>query len=176
MTAWRSTSYLALLAIIGGAGALAWVAGLWSSQNTASSSHGRVQLVVDYGTAANRPRFEATVANFRGTGWQLLQKAGLSVQGTDEYPQSFVCRINDWPAAEVQNCRDTPTYAEGSWKYFIADQKLGNNWLASGFGAAAHQTGCGMAEAWLWVDPSQASSSKDSAVPGIAPRFYPCER
>ena len=166
---------------IAGAGVLLWSLSSGSFTHSGSESTGAVQLVIDFGSDSGKSTIESTVPNFRGTGWQLLTRAGLKVQGTDEYPNSFVCRINDWPEATEQNCRDTPTYSEGSWKYFIADKKLGTGWIASGIGAAAHKTGCGKAEAWLWVGPEQTAlgnaSTPDTATalsPAIRPKFYPC--
>ena len=174
--------WLGSVLAIAGAGVLLWSLSSGWFTNTGSQSTGAVQLVIDFGSNSGKSTIESTVPNFRGTGWQLLTRAGLKVQGTDEYPNSFVCRINDWPAATEQNCRDTPTYSEGSWKYFIADKKLGSGWIASGIGAAAHQTGCDKAEAWLWVGPELTALGNASAPvtatalrPSIRPKFHPCK-
>ena len=136
------------------------------------SAAGSVQLIVDFGAASGKPTFVKSVDGFDGTGWQLLEAAGLMVQGTDDYPKSFVCRIAGWPTEASQDCADTPTYAEGSWKYFVASPELGSGWIVSGLGVAGHRSSCGQAEAWVWVAGGEDSTT---VVPRVKPTVFKCE-
>ena len=136
-----------------------------------SSASDSVQLVVDFGAASGKPTFVKSIDGFDGTGWQLLEAAGLKIQGTDDYPKSFVCRINGWPTEAAQSCAKTPTFVEGSWKYFVASPELGSGWIVSGVGVAGHRSSCGQAEAWVWVAGGEDSTS---VVPSVKPAVLKC--
>ena len=136
------------------------------------SASGSVQLVVDFGAASGKPTFVKSIDGFEGTGWQLLEAAGLKVQGTDDYPKSFACRIDGWPTETAQNCADTPSFAEGSWKYFVASPEQGSGWIVSGVGVAGHRSTCGQAEAWVFVSPGTDATK---VVPSVKPTVFKCE-
>lgn len=157
---------IALVSLVGIGG----VIGVRSATAPAESS-GAVHLVVDFGAGSAKEVLDKKVENFAGTGWQLLIAAGLKVQGTADYPNSFVCRINGWPSPSKESCSGTPSPTVGYWKYFIATSSLGGSWIASGTGAAGHKTECGSAEGWLWVTPESASDSK----PRVKPEVQRCE-
>lgn len=142
------------------------------SSSSMATSSGSVQLVVEYGQASGKANFVKSVKGFSGTGWQLLQAAGLMVQGTDEYPNSFVCRIDGWPTESIENCHSTPSANRGVWKYYITDSKIGSGWLLSGQGAAGRQSICGQAEAWVRVEPGQ---SEADSRPKTQPKVFACQ-
>lgn len=136
-----------------------------------SSSESYVTLVVDFGKDSNR---EVIVRNdvavdAAAKSWQLFEAAGLKVEGTGDNPSAFVCRIEGWPSVAEQDCKDTPTYAEGNWAYFVTNPNLGPGWLLSPIGAAGHPVVCGGYEAWVWVAPNQSSND-------VLPRFKPKTR
>ena len=128
-----------------------------------------VTLVIDYGKTG-----PATVVrcanNFSGNSWQLFAAVELLVQGTAEYPQSFVCRINDWP--KNQSCTSTPNPHTGYWKYFIATGE-NTSWQFSPVGAASRQPKCGDFEGWLYVS-QDAQPAHEPAVPNVEPGAFKC--
>lgn len=132
---------------------------------------GKVTLVIDFGGSSNRKPIIREVHGFAGTGWELFETAGIDVSGTAEYPTGFVCRIEGLPTQAEQDCLDTPRYSEGSWAYFVTNSKLGEGWLLSGAGAAAHRPECGSFEGWLWVAPGESSAQK---MPSVAALATPC--
>ncbi|MEO0027878.1 MAG: hypothetical protein RL716_1209 [Actinomycetota bacterium] len=58
-----------------------------------------VTLVIDYGIDSNRAVKSVDLINLPSDvkGWDLFNAANLSVQGTDQFPSGFVCRIEGWP-------------------------------------------------------------------------------
>ncbi len=125
-----------------------------------------VSEFIDFGPGKKVESFCAF--NFSGTGWDLISRAA-KVEGTRDYEVGFVCRIDGWPTKDAQNCQDTPTYAEGSWAYFLSNKN--GSWSFSGTGSSMHRPACGTSEAWLWVaggqDPTQS-------LPSVKPRVFKC--
>lgn len=155
---------VATLALLGGfIGLRFWLEG----GSTARS----VTLVVDFGDNPGWDQRIAVIDDFEGTGWQLLAQSGLNVEGTAEYPNSFVCRISGWPRESQEDCLGMPTPQTGYWKYFIANSATGGRWIASGVGAAGHRPECGSAEGWLWVK----ESTPVNATPGVDPEVFTCK-
>jgi len=117
-----------------------------------------VTLVVDFGKASGLKTKVASLPDVpeRATGWELFGLAGLKVQGTEQFPSGFVCRIAAWPPAKKQDCADTPSFKEGHWAYFVTNFQLGKGWIFSGQGAASHIPDCGGYEGWSWVAGGQA--------------------
>ena len=137
-----------------------------------STPAGKVTLVVDFGADSGLPPVIREVDEFSGTGWDLFAAAGVSVEGTAEFPTGFVCRIAEYPAIEKQDCLDTPIFSEGSWAYFVTNSEMGSGWLMSGAGAGTHRPECGGYEGWLWVAPGESSGQK---LPSVAANPKPCE-
>jgi len=165
----RRAAFIGLAAVV--AAGLVWFSHAGSTTKSVDSPDlGRLQatLVIDFGDAPNHRILVRKLNDLPPsiTGWELFKSAGVSVQGTDQYPTGFVCRIADWPTAANQNCHDTPTYAQGHWAYFVTNKNLGDGWVLSGQGAAMHHPECGGYEGWLWISP------KNPAIPA-APRIYP---
>ena len=128
-------------------------------------------LIVDYGTGQTGVQ-SYCVENFEGSGWQLLQAAGLKILGTAEYPESFLCRVNDFPAAEAEDCLGTPSYSAGTWVYYIASaSNAGGSWVRSGIGAAARKPGCGDVDGWRFVNSNTDANSR----PRMEPKPFTCE-
>jgi len=125
-----------------------------------------VSEFIDFGPGKKIKSFCAF--NFSGTGWDLLTSTA-KVVGTSEYPTGFVCRIDGWPTAAMQDCKNTPTYAEGSWAYFLSNED--RSWSFSGTGATTHHPACGSSEAWVWVE---ASGDPTKAIPSLPPRVLKC--
>lgn len=167
---------VALFLLIG----LVALGGVWSglttSETTGSRANGdvaekSVALVIDFGPDSGRKVKVVKVANlkFNATGWDVLVHAGMKVQGTDQYPTGFVCRIEGWPSEKNESCDGTPAYSKGHWAYFLSSTKIGGNWMLSGQGAATHVPECGDVEGWKWVAPN-----KEVTQPTVKPDADEC--
>ncbi len=129
-----------------------------------------VSLVIDFGTSSASGIEEFCVTDFDATGWDLFAAAGVSVDGTSEYPTGFVCRIEGWPASEVQPCSKTPTAAQGTWGYFVADAGSAE-WQYSGQGAAMRKPQCGAVDGWRFIEPGENVSQ---SLPRVKPSSFAC--
>ena len=129
----------------------------WFAPSVAGGGEKFATLVIDYGSASGLPvqSFDLDALSPTTKGWDLFEAAGLQVQGTDQFPSGFVCRINDWPTKETQDCADTPSFQEGHWAYYVTNARMGYGWLLSGQGAAAHEPDCAGYEGWSWVGAGQ---------------------
>jgi hypothetical protein len=140
------------------------------STNGACTNHG-ITLIVDFGKETKLEPIQKCVVAEGLSGWQVLQHAGLQVFGTAEYPNSFVCRINDWPSQKIEDCAGTPGLVGGSWVYFYS--KPGSNgWLRSPVGAATRKPICGEVEGWLFVN--RLADDQKFASPKIYPNPFSC--
>jgi hypothetical protein len=124
-----------------------------------------VTLVIDFGTNSSQEPIARCVLDFSGTGWELFEAAGVKVAGTSEYPEAFVCRIDNFPDYEKEDCLGTPDFASGSWTYFYSSASAnGQNlppakWQRSPVGAATRMPACGEFEGWLFAkSPSEIST------------------
>jgi hypothetical protein len=111
-------------------------------------------LVVDYGSASDKPAQVKCVKNFQGYSWDLFEAAGLTVSGTDKYPVGFVCRIEEFPSEKIEPCAETPGTKNGSWAYFLGDEN--NSWVYSPIGASTHKVKCGVSEGWRFLLPGES--------------------
>jgi hypothetical protein len=125
-------------------------------------------LVIDFGTASDKPAEVICVKNFTGYSWDMFEAAGLEVSGTDRYPVGFVCRIEGLPGEDVEPCAETPGTKNGSWAYFLGDEN--NNWLYSPIGASTHKVKCGVSEGWRFLLPGESIQTP----PRISLKSYGC--
>ena len=132
-----------------------------------------VHLVIDFGEKSGKSSVETEVRSLpkEASGWAVLEAARVHVQGTDEYPTGFVCRILGWPTSSTQDCKTTPASNQGHWAYWIATQTTGSGWVLSGQGAAMHIPNCGESEGWSWVDPNSSQNP-----PRISPSLTTCPK
>lgn len=130
-----------------------------------------VTAIVDFGNAAKPRVFCAS--NFSGSGWDLISQH-LRVEGTSEYPTGFVCRIEGWPTPAEQDCANTPTYSEGSWVYWVADN-TSKGWVMSGTGSSMRKPKCGTSEAWVFSKNS-TSDTQNSELPQVKPVIFECSK
>jgi hypothetical protein len=177
----RLLTLLALIVLVAIGGALSWgfenqvIETKETSEVAISYSEGAcesngVSIVVDFGAASNSESIVRCANNFSGNSWELFRASNLSVAGTKQYPVGFVCRIENFPIEEAQNCLDTPKYSEGSWAFFFMDEALG--WRVSGVGSVARSPSCGGADGWLFLAPGQQSGE---VLPRLSPEVINCE-
>ena len=132
---------VALFLLIG----LVAIGGVWSgSQSSSSTGVKSATIVIDFGADSGRePKvIELTGVPVEETGWDLLVRAEVGVQGTAQYPTGFVCRLHGWPTVAAEACDETPAYSDGHWAYYVTSKELSKGWLLSGQGAASHHDLC----------------------------------
>ena len=134
-----------------------------------------VTLVIDFGSL-NKQAQSFCVSNFSGNSWKLFEAAGLKVQGTAEYPQSFVCRIQGVPSEQTEDCLGTPDFGTGTWVYFVASANTDSDtensgWIKSGAGAAMRKPKCGDFEGWRFTQ----GFAETNQVPAIPATPFRCE-
>lgn len=124
------------------------------------ASNKPVTVVIDYGDQSKRSIdvFDLPQVPAGATGWDVLKQARVQIQGTDQFPTGFACRLNWWPTVEMQDCRDTPKASEGHWAYFVTNSQIGKGWIMSGQGAATHIPDCGGYEGWSWMPAGSAAT------------------
>ena len=156
-----------------------------SSANACDSGNPGVTLVVDFGAEANRPALIKCAVGFNLAsnsvsnelnGWQVFEAAGVKVEGTDDFPTGFVCRIEGFPTVANQPCDKTPSYASGHWAYFYAAAGQGKSWQFSGTGATNRKPVCGGVEGWLFVKGDASTGNESSVVPSVAPKAFKCQQ
>ena len=163
---------VALILLIG----LVAVGGVWSglqkqSGGPESAGFKTATLVIDFGsTAGKQPKvIELADVPASESGWDLLGRAGVLVEGTSQYPTGFVCRLDGWPTTDLEDCDETPSYTDGHWAYYVTSSDLGGDWILSGQCAAAHVVECGGFEGWKWVGPRE-----ESTPPAMSPEIREC--
>jgi hypothetical protein len=126
-----------------------------------------ITLIVEFGPL-DLGSLTRCVQDFSGNSWELFEAAELTVEGTANYPDSFVCRIQDSPSADDEPCDGTPNVQTGSWVYFVANAgDEPRKWQRSPVGAASRTPKCGDSEAWVFAINSSAS-------PQIPPSINDC--
>lgn len=161
---------LALLAIVA-IGSLATTSKTSSTKNASvakeACSDSGITLIVEFGLLKKASEV-LCINNFSGSSWQLFEAAGLRVEGTAEYPNSFVCRIQDLPGKKIESCQGTPNPASGSWVYFVSSgTNPDKDWVRSPVGATGRSPECGDSEAWVFTDDS-------TVIPDIEPSAIDC--
>lgn len=170
---------LALLLLVAVGGAISWefndqenpqsesIASKFSEGECASNG---VTLVVDFGTDSGLPMIVRCANEFSGSGWDIFAATDVEVLGTDNYPTGFVCRLENYPSQDIQDCADTPKYSEGTWGYFLLNEK--GEWQVSGVGSAAREPECGFAEGWRFI---LAGEDIGSLAPSVTPTIASCD-
>ena len=146
--------------------ALVDIGSITTTTNNSSSTESRVvdgpcseegtTLVIEFGSL-EEGTIVRCVQDFSGNGWELFEAAELSVEGTADYPNSFVCRIQNLPSSQVEACDGTPRAQTGSWIYFVAnDAEEPRKWQRSPVGASNRTPKCGDSEAWVFSKDTNA--------------------
>jgi hypothetical protein len=143
-----------------------------------------VTLVIDFGSESKKPPLIKCAANFNLAsnavsnelnGWQVFQATGVSVEGTADIAVGFACRIAGYPSKSSQSCDKTPSYAEGHWAYFYAQNKPKKGWQFSGTGSLNRKPACGSAEGWLFVKGEDSTGSESKVLPSVTPEAFSCQ-
>lgn len=106
------------------------------------------------------------IRGFAGTSWQLLEEVA-QIRGTDDYPDSFVCRIDEWPKDSDNDCSSSASNF-GYWNFYTSES---GEWQVANEGAASHRPNCGSAEAWKWI---AGAWSEQVAMPSSDPEVFSC--
>lgn len=83
-----------------------------------------VSVYVDYGTTSSKAPIEECIpVNGEANALELLASANIDIEGTQEYGNAVVCRVNGLPDASVESCESMPP-AEAYWAIFIKEHEL----------------------------------------------------
>ncbi|WP_293785376.1 hypothetical protein [uncultured Aeromicrobium sp.] len=80
-----------------------------------------VPILIDYGSLAGAP---TTVCAQGAAGMRALDAltmAGIEIEGTAEYGDSVVCRVNGLPDEEAEPCTGMPS-ADAYWAFYVATE------------------------------------------------------
>ncbi|WP_405059552.1 hypothetical protein OG474_43435 [Kribbella sp. NBC_01505] len=121
-----------------------------------------VTVVVDY-QGLGQPTEIRCAQGDQATGLAALENAGFVVTGTDRWGKAFICRINGWPTAATEPCKNTPP-ANAYWSYWHAPN--GGSWTYSQSGASARKPPLGSFEGWSF---SQNAGPTTNPPPRVAP-------
>ena len=156
-----------------------------ASAGACDSSNPGVTLVVDFGAESEMPSLIKCAVGFNSAaspvsnelnGWQVFKAAGVSVEGTLDFPVGFACRIEGFPKVTEQLCDKTPSYASGHWAYFYAVAEPSKGWQFSGTGSANRKPTCGSVEGWLFVKGEASTGIGSSVVPSFEPKAFKCRQ
>ena len=83
-----------------------------------------VTLYVDYGPlGSGTPSTSCIPVSGKTNALDLLADAGLTVEGTREYGNAVVCRINSLPNSVVESCEKMPP-AEAYWAVLVKEHEV----------------------------------------------------
>jgi hypothetical protein len=83
-----------------------------------------VTLYVDYGPlGSGTPSTSCVPVSGKTNALDLLADAGLTVEGTREYGNAVVCRINSLPNSVVESCEKMPP-AEAYWAVLVKEHEV----------------------------------------------------
>lgn len=119
---------------------------------TCSTADG-VSVIVDFGDSIKT----GCAAGDPASVWAALQSAGFTVEGTQRFPTSFVCRIDGFPAPAQEACIQTPP-ATAYWAVWSAP--AGGSWSYASQGAAT-------------LNPAPGSAVGLAFGAGAAPGMHP---
>ena len=89
-----------------------------------------VQVVVDFATLGPQPIDTCVGASAETSAADIAKQAGLTTQGTGDYGDAIVCRVNGEPSAQTalqlasgsytEDCADMPS-ADAYWSVWVKD-------------------------------------------------------
>jgi hypothetical protein len=83
-----------------------------------------VELYVDYGPLnSGAVTKECIPVESSISALELLQLAGFSTEGTQEYGNAVICRVNNFPDATAESCLVMPP-AEAYWATLIKEHQI----------------------------------------------------
>lgn len=155
--------------------ALAAVTGLTSAQAAeppGCEGPGQVTVVVDPQELGGEPTERCVdLADVEGeVALDVLEAAGHEVEGSAEFGDAVVCRVDGAPAPEAESCRSMPS-ADAYWTFWLAD---GEAWIfaqqgvdsqpVAGGDVLAMSFQQGTDEAPPRVDPAAAAARAEPAA------------
>jgi hypothetical protein len=83
-----------------------------------------VTLYVDYGPLGSGTQSTLCIpVSGKTNALDLLADAGLTIEGTREYGNAVVCRINNLPDSVVESCEEMPP-AEAYWAVLVKEHEI----------------------------------------------------
>ena len=109
-----------------------------------------VRVLVDFGTLGADPIDDCAEAGIAG---DSLKAAGITTEGTADYGDQVICRVNDEPAPADESCATLP--ADFYWALWVKPSSDAE-WEYAQEGAATLQLDAGQSLALVYTDAADA--------------------
>lgn len=100
------------------------------AEAAACTSASGVSIVIDFGSSIQT----GCASGDPSSAWAAIQAAGFTLEGTQRFPATFICRVNGYPGAAAEACVSTPP-ATAYWALWHGP--AGGSWTYSNSGAAS---------------------------------------
>lgn len=114
-----------------------------------------VTTVVDFG-ALDAPSIHACAA--AGAAMEAFDEAGVSTEGTADYGDQVVCRVDDLPAPDVETCATLPTGAY--WALWVKADPTAD-WEYAQEGLATLQLSAGQSVGLVYTEGTDSVPPSD---------------
>ena len=83
-----------------------------------------VEIYVDFGPLKNGEKIKECIAiDGKANALDLLDSAGFTTEGTVEYGDAVLCRLNNLPDATAETCESMPP-AESYWAVLVKEHQV----------------------------------------------------
>jgi hypothetical protein len=82
-----------------------------------------VEVYVDFGPLGGSKVSECIPATGEVSAFEVLNTAGFTLEGTQEYGNSVVCRVNNLPDANVETCESMPPES-AYWAILVKEHQV----------------------------------------------------
>lgn len=82
-----------------------------------------VNVYVDFGPLGGAKVEKCIPTDGELSAFEVLNTAGFTLEGTQEYGDAVVCRVNDLPSANVESCESMPP-ASAYWAILIKEHQV----------------------------------------------------
>lgn len=106
-------------AIIGSVALVAALGGIVAHNANADC----IEVYVDYGPLGGSKLSQCITATGEVSAFDVLAEAGLTLEGTQEYGDAVVCRVNNLPRPEVETCESMPP-ASAYWAILVKEHQV----------------------------------------------------
>jgi hypothetical protein len=118
---------------------------------SASAETCDVRVLVDFGTLGADPIDDCASA---GIAADSLTAAGITTEGTADYGDQVICRVNNEPAPADESCATLP--ADFYWALWVKNSSEAD-WEYAQEGATTLQLGAGQSLALVYTDAADAN-------------------
>ena len=82
-----------------------------------------IEVYVDFGPLGGSKISECVPATGELSAFEVLNTAGFSLEGTQEYGDAVICRVNSLPDAKVESCESMPPES-AYWAILVKEHEI----------------------------------------------------